>query len=182
VITGEPIEEGQEFYTVLIEEGESFRRADFSCKAWAGPPVGAFCHFKTKVPIKEKRKKLLVDDELLINFFLRLADESEPVRIHFRFVLALILMRKRLLRYQGSSRENGVEIWQMTITRDRTEHRVVNPRLDDEQISAVSAQLSSILNNDMGEWAGEPDASTAADDTGDDTPKKSELDEPHVAK
>jgi hypothetical protein len=161
--TGRPFEEGEEFYTVLLEDGESFRRVDYSLSGWSGPPDRAFCHFKSRVPVKEKQKKLLVDQEVLIGFFERLAEESEPVRIQFRFVLALILMRKRLLRYDGSKMEDGVEVWTMTLTRDQTGHRVINPNLTDEQIEGVSTQLSAILHSDMGEWAAadtEPPART----------------------
>lgn len=151
--TGRDLLEGEEFFTVLMESGESFTRADYSLEGWTGPPPGAFCHFKTKVPVKEKRKKLLVNNELLIGFFERLADQTEPVRVHFRFVLALILMRKRLLRYDGSKIEEGVEIWNMTLPREQRVHRVVNPRLNDEQIETVSGKLSEILHSDMGEFA-----------------------------
>lgn len=153
VITGRAFEEGEEFYTVLFEDGESFKRADYSLDGWSGPPDGAFCHFKSRVPVKEKRKRLLVNQELLIGFFGRLADETEPVRVQFRFVLALILMRKRLLRYDGSKTEDGIEVWTMTMTRDQSVHRVVNPNLTNEQIEGVSSQLSAILHSDMGEWA-----------------------------
>lgn len=152
-ITGRALEEGETFYTVLFEDGDSFRRVDYSDDAWEGPPEGAFCHFKSRVPVRVKRKKLLVDNELLVSFFLRLADEAEPVRVQFRFVLALILMRKRLLRYAGTDTEGGAETWRMVVTGDQTEHRVVNPHLTDEQIEGVSGQLSAILHGDMGEWA-----------------------------
>jgi len=153
-VTGRPIQEGEEFYTVLFEEGESFRRADFSLDAWTQPPENAFCHFKTRMPVKEKRRKLLVNDEILFNFFERLADEEEPIRVQFRFVLALILMRKRRLRYEGSKVEGGVEVWDMVHVGDHSEHRVVNPRLTDGEIEGVSKQLSAVLHEDMGEWAG----------------------------
>ena len=152
-VTGRRLEEGEEFYSALFEDGEGFRRCDYSLDSWNGPPEGSYCHFKSRVPIKQKRKKLLVDNEILVNFFLRLGDETEPARLQFRFVLALILMRKRLLRYEGSAVEGGVEVWRMVLTADRSEHRVANPRLTDEQIEGVSSQLSAILHGDMGEWA-----------------------------
>jgi hypothetical protein len=152
-VTGRRLEEGEEFYSALFEDGEVFRRCDYSLDSWNGPPEGSYCHFKSRVPIKEKRKKLLVDNELLVSFFLRLGDETEPARLQFRFVLMLILMRKRILRYEGSAVEDGVEVWRMVLTKDRSEHRVANPRLTDEQIEGVSAQLSAILHGDMGEWA-----------------------------
>ena len=152
-VTGRTIEEGEEFYTVLFEEGESFRRVDYCLEAWKGPPDGAYCHFKTRVPVKEQRKKLLVSDEMLISFFTRLAEETESVRVQFRFVIALMLMRKRLLRYGGSTVDEGKEVWDMTLVRDHSAHRVENPRLTDDQIEGVSRQLSAILHEDMGEWA-----------------------------
>ena len=152
-LTGRKLQEGEEFYSALFEEGDTFRRVDYSPESWKGPPEGSYCHFKSRMPVKEKRKKLLVDNDILASFFLRLGDDAEPARVQFRFVLALILMRKRLLRYEGSKVEAGVEVWRMTLTTDRSEHRVVNPRLTDEQIEGVSSQLSAILHGDMGEWA-----------------------------
>lgn len=156
--TGRVLGEGEEFYTVLFEEGETFRRLDYSTEAWQGPPEGSFCHFKTRMPVKEKAKRLLVDDELLINFFLRLADEQEPARVRFRFVLALILMRKRLLKYQGSEKTpDGDEVWTMTLSRDQSSHRVANPRLTDDQIEDVSRELTAILHGDYREFVDELD-------------------------
>jgi hypothetical protein len=151
--SGRALAEGEEFYTVLFEEGESFRRADFAADAWEGPPDGCFCFFKSRTPVKEKKKKLFVDTEMLIGFFRRLEDETEPVRVQFRFVLALLLMRKRLLRYESSAITDGLEVWEMVLTPDKSAHRVVNPHLTDDQIENVSQQLSVILHSDMGHWA-----------------------------
>ncbi len=149
-VTGRALEEGEEFFTVLLEDGESFRRVDYSLEAWEGPPEGCFCSFKTRVPVKGKPKKLLVNNELLLAFFVRLADETEVVRLQFRFVLALILMRKRLLRYEGTTMEDGREVWNMIRADDKSAHRVVNPRLSDDQIQGVSEQLGAILHSDSG--------------------------------
>jgi len=162
-VTGRPLEEGEEFYTVLFEEGDSFRRADYSLAGWQGPPDGSFCHFKTRLPVREKRKKLLVDDDLLVSFFLRLARETEPVRLQFRFVLALILMRKRILRYEESAIDGEVESWQMSLVKDHSRHGVLNPHLTDSQIEGVSSQLSAILHGDMGVWATDLEAAASQD-------------------
>jgi hypothetical protein len=181
-VTGRKLEEGEEFHTALVEEGESFRRLDISLDAWQGPPDNAFCHFKTRMPTRTKRKKLLVNDELLVQFFQRLAAETEPIRVQFRYVLALILMRKRLLRYDGSGRADGREVWKLTLTRDRSVHQVVNPQLTDDQIGDVSRELGVILHTDMGEFATEaeagegndpesrPDPGTSAAPAGDSAP------------
>ena len=147
-VTGRTLEEGEEYYAALFEEGDSFRRVDYCLEAWNGPPEGSFCHFRTRVPTKRKARKLLVDDAALVGFFRRLEDETEEARVQFRFVLALILMRKRQLKYVRSQTENGIETWDMTLTVDQSEHSVVNPRLTDDQIELVSRQLTAILHGD----------------------------------
>jgi hypothetical protein len=151
--TGRELTDGEEHYAVLYEEGESFRREDYSVDAWKGPPEKAYCFFKTRVPVKEKKKRLLVDNDVLVNFFLRLAGEQRETRVHFRFVLALILMRKRILQYKETVHDDEEEYWVMRLVKEDTMHRVVNPRLNDEQIERVSRELSVILHGDMGEFA-----------------------------
>ena len=54
-VTGRQLAEGEEHWAVLFEDGESFRREDFAMDAWNGPPLGAFCSFKTRVPMRKKR-------------------------------------------------------------------------------------------------------------------------------
>lgn len=171
--TGRQLAEGEEYYTVLFEEGESFRRADYSVDGWDGPPEGSYCHFRTRVPIKEKKKQFLVDNAVLANFFVRLADEEDPSRIRFRFVLALILMRKRIVRYDTSEMRDGQEYWRMTMPSDQSTHEVVNPRLTDDQIEDVSRQISAILHGDMSEWS-ELDNPERQDDPDGDTTEASE--------
>lgn len=149
--TGAVLEEGEEFYAVLFEaeDGASFHRVDYSFAGWPGqPPEGCYCHFKSRIPVKQKVKQLLIDNDSLITFFQRLESEQEPLRIQFRFVLALLLMRKRLLRYDDSTRADEGEVWQMTLTRDHSTHRVINPQLTDDQIAGVSQQLTAILHGD----------------------------------
>lgn len=151
--TGRKLEEGEEFYSVLFEEGETFRRVDVSKDAWSSQPEGAFCSFKSRVPVRQKKRRLLVDNEVLVNFFQRLAGQTEPARIRFRFVLALILMRKRILRYDGAVKDESGEQWRMILSADQSVHGVTNPRLTDDQIESVSRHLGAILHADAGGWA-----------------------------
>ena len=60
-----------------------------------------FSFWRTSVPAGTAKKKLLVDDSVLLDLFARLEDKTDKQDVQFRFVLALILMRKRILRYEG---------------------------------------------------------------------------------
>jgi hypothetical protein len=147
-VSGRQFAEGDEFYAVLFDRGDHFERLDYSLPCWDGPPAGAYCFWKSRVPQREKKRRLLVDDEVLVSFFSRLAEDDEPTKRQFRFVLALILMRKRLLKYEQTVHEDDSEIWLMRLKSRDELHRVVNPQLGEHQIGEVSRQLGAILHED----------------------------------
>ncbi len=149
-VTGRTLGEGETFYAVLFERPDGFVRQDYSVEAWTDPPEDAFCFWKSRVPKKgQKKKNVIVDNDVLIDFFERLTGEPEPVKVQFRFVLALMLMRKRLLRYEETTDVDGNETWTMTLTTNDSAHEVVNPHLQDDEIDAVSEQLTAILHGDF---------------------------------
>jgi hypothetical protein len=147
--TGEPLQPGQEYYAALIDLTDTFERRDYSCDYWDQQLPQVFSYWKTHAPLPNQKKKLFVDNDLLINLFERLADETELVKINFRFVLTLILMRKRLIKYLDSRQEDQEEIWNVQLVRDKQDFSVVNPQLDDSQIEEVSKQLSTILQGEV---------------------------------
>lgn len=149
-----------EAYTALVREtGDDFVREDYCMPCWeslqeANPHPAASVDvvgtWKSIVPQPQEKKKLFVDNELLINFFERLTDTNEPVKISFRYVLALVLMRKKLLVYDRMDRaDDGTEIWQMHFRGDDRVHRVVDPKMDEQKIADVNAQLGQILESEL---------------------------------
>lgn len=145
-----------------------YERLDYCEECWqAGKrpaaPQEMFSFWKTSVPAPTQKKKLFVDDSVLMDLFTRLEEKEAPQDIRFRFVLALILMRKRLLKYEGSENlplpagpegtgEGGgtQEVWTMTPRGENaTAARVINPQLTPEQISEVSQQLTQVLAEEI---------------------------------
>jgi hypothetical protein len=139
------LEPGEEYYATLIDKETFFERRDYSCEYWEQHQPEVFSFWKTKIPEPSQKKKLFVDDSVLINLFERLAEEEEDLKVNFRFVLALILMRKRRLKYEDSRREGVREIWSMRFVRETETHDVINPQLTEDQIQEVSQELSTIL-------------------------------------
>lgn len=162
--TGREFAEGEEFYSVLFDRPEGFVRQDFCLEAWSGPPADAWCHWKARVPRKEEPKRVWIDNDALVSFFLRLEDETDGTRRAFRFVLALILMRKRILRYDETQPAEGGERWRMTLMADKSVHDVLNPGLDEERIEAVTAELNALLHSDVRDHYAS--ATVADDDSG----------------
>ncbi len=156
--SGDPLEPGTTCIATLCEreDDEGFDRVDYSLSAWeAGKrPERLFSFWKSTVTSPDTKRKLLVDDEVLMDLMTRLAEDKRPQRQAFRFVLTLILMRKRLLKFVG--RVGGVdgmaERWQMRpkgVSSDERPLEVVNPMLSDEDVKELTAQLSEILQGEL---------------------------------
>jgi len=108
--TGKKIEYGEEYFAALVETDQGLQRRDFCAEYWQDKNPDVFCYWKTRMPHPDQKKQIFVDDEMLMAFFDRLARETEQEKINFRFVLALILMRKRRLKYDSSKIEDDKEI------------------------------------------------------------------------
>ena len=156
-VTGNPIGADEKFMAALRETPLGFERVDVSMPAWPDfdrKDVVAF--WQTTMPKHEAKKKLFVDDEVLCQLFERLADVQEPAKLNFRFVLGLILMRKRMLIYETTRHEgakddggNDRELWTVRFKGREDRLDLLNPRLTEEQVGEVCQQLGEILNEEL---------------------------------
>ena len=146
--TGRELKPGERYFSVLLDENGKFVRRDYSAEAWQGPPPGAFSFWVGRIPSGETKKRPPIDDELLLDCFTRLEGETESGRVNFRFVLALLLMRRKRLKLEESVVEDGDEVLVMRCTRSGAEHRVVNPQLTEEQIAEVQEEVFQALGWD----------------------------------
>lgn len=149
-VTGETIQPGEKFMAALRETPQGFERVDVSMPAWPQferKDVVAF--WQATMPAHEQKKKMFVDDEVLCDLFERLKDTTEPPKLNFRFVLGLILMRKKMLIYETSRNEDGKDVWEMRFKGREEKLDLLNPKLDESQMAEVSQQLGQILNEEM---------------------------------
>jgi hypothetical protein len=102
--SGRKIESGEEYYGALVESEQGLQRRDFSNEYWEREKPPVYCFWKTKLAAPNEKKQLFVSDDMLMAFFERLAPETDPEKVSFRFVLALVLMRKRRLKYDLDGR------------------------------------------------------------------------------
>jgi hypothetical protein len=140
----------QPLMAALRETPTGFERLDVCLNCWNDFDKADLIGFwKTSMPLVEQKKRLFVDDEVLCQLFERLADATEPAKLNFRFVLGLMLMRKRLIVYETSRNEGPSEIWQVRFKGREEILDLLNPRLEEAQILDVSNQLGEILNEEL---------------------------------
>lgn len=147
--TGKKIENGQDYFAALVEIADGFERRDFCSDYWQQQKPNVYCYWKTRRPEAGTKKQIFVDDEMLMAFFDRLANETEQEKLNFRFVLTLILMRKRRLKYDSSKTDNGTELWRLRVVGENEFVEVINPHLDESLIEQLSSQIGMILQVDL---------------------------------
>ena len=146
--TGQELPPGAKFYSVLLDQGGKFVRQDYSSAGWTGPPEGAFSFWSGRVPAQEQSRRPRFNDELLFDCFSRLQGESEPGRVNFRYVIALLLMRRKRLRFERAEMDGGHEVLHLRCVRTGAAHEVVNPRLSEEEMIAVQDEVFKVLGWD----------------------------------
>lgn len=147
--TGSRIEPGQEYYAALVETENGLQRRDYSVEYWQENRPSVYCFWKTRMPAATSKRCTFVDEQMLEAFFERLATETDPERIAFRFVLALILVRRRRLRYEGTLVVDGRQVWRLRWVGQKETVDVIDAQMDQEQIDEVTRQLSQVLRAEL---------------------------------
>ena len=190
--TGRELAPGETVYTALIDppaedRSEEQRKAndktsgggelpmlriDVSAQAWEDSdyrPPHLFGFWRTEVPEPNEKKKLLVGDAAIQELMLSMEDATEDKQLAFRYVLALILLRKKLLRHDGIDRREQEEssgggpvqdYWQFTPKLDiakghfgkwnpDAKFEVLDPHITEDEIAGVTEQLGQVLELDL---------------------------------
>jgi hypothetical protein len=145
VVSGRELRPGEKFYSVLLQDGGKFVRHDYAAQAWHGPPDGAFSFWCGCVPAADQNRKLRIDDDLLADCFQRLEGHDEPAQVNFRYVVALLLMRRKRFKFEEARVEDDREVLRMRCSRTGAPYDVVNPRLTEDQMIAVQDEVFKVL-------------------------------------
>jgi len=150
-------EEGQAYTSAIYEQDADFTRKDYCPACWENEidHEAVFSFWRTRVPRKDEQRRVFVDDSVIMDFFRRLAGSDEPKSINFRYIIALMLMRKRQLKLTDVRREGDPatadrrEYLILKVPREDSTHEVLNPQLNDEQLEQVQRDLSQILETSL---------------------------------
>ncbi len=69
-----PLRSGEWYYSVVVEDGEDFKRREYSAEGWAEPPENAVGWWKSRMPVSDEKKMVLAPPEVLVDL-LRQMDE-----------------------------------------------------------------------------------------------------------
>ena len=93
---GRPLREGELYYSVVLESDEDYVRRDYSAESWTEPPEDAIGWWKCRMPTSDEKKLVLAPPEVLTDLLRQM--ENSPEKAKSRYLLALMLMRKKIVR------------------------------------------------------------------------------------
>lgn len=138
------------------DDSDEFIRVDFGLGAWESGhrPERLYSYWRAVMPDADAPKNALVDDAVLLALFERLGeDDDRPQRAAYRYVIGLILLRKRLLKHVGLRRhDDGRSVW-LVVPRgampDEEPVEMIDPRLTEAQQREVADQLGEVLRGEL---------------------------------
>jgi len=158
--TGRALEKGETHIAALIEspEEEALTRVAYSLEAWENgpnlpPERSLFGFWKRVVPTSDEQPKQLVSEDELFDLFEQLAEATDHKKLAFRYLLALILMRKKKLVFENSKPATKENPGTVTV---RVRQRggggqlfdVIDPGLDNETIAEATEEIGQVMNLD----------------------------------
>lgn len=141
--TGRDLVPGEEYFSALVEEGSDLVRRDYAKEAWQGPPEDAIGWWKSQIPSAETKRMHWAPNDVMLHFFEQL--ESQPHRQDMRYVLALLLVRRRVMRLEEEARDDGGETLVLYCPRRDATYRVPVVMPDEARIDAIQEELAKLL-------------------------------------
>ena len=142
--TDRPFAPGEAFYSVLEVHGTDVVRKDFSEEAWDRPPESAIGWWKSQMPELNAKKNQWAPNDVMFDLFERWADD--PLRQDIRYVLALLLIRRRVFRQEQEDAGAG-QGGQLVVYCPRKEQRYDLPVSvpDIERAKEIQKELAELL-------------------------------------
>ena len=132
------------------EDAADFARRDFCSICFEGDADTGepFSWWRAEVPAPEE-KKAAFDLNVAREFLVRLLREDAPERASLRYLLTLLLLRKRIVRVEDQFHDERGEVMTVRIPPDEALHEVPCPEIDEAEAEALRHQIGRLF--DLGE-------------------------------
>jgi hypothetical protein len=141
-----PLREGEVYYSVVLESGDEYLRQDYSAESWKGPPEGAVGWWKCRMPTSDAKKMVLAPPEVLIDLLRQM--EQFPAKGKSRYLLALMLMRRKIVRpvkETDALEEESNEIMRVEVVIDGSTIDVPICKITRSESDALRDELNELL-------------------------------------
>ena len=146
--TERELKPGDSYFSVVEESGAELVRTDYSTEAWEGPPEECLGWWQARIPTKHDSKPRLAPTDVMLNLFASL--DGRPDEEPFRYLLGLMLLRKRALRREDAYEDGeGREVLFLHCPRRNENLELIVCDLGAEDIEALQQRMSELLYSDV---------------------------------
>lgn len=143
-VTARPFVPGEVFHSALVRGAGGLERLDVCAEAWTGPPSGALAAWRSTYPAPEAAGPALAPVDVLLDVLEEL--DGRPDDAAFRYLLALQLVRRRVLRpVEGSPAGELL----LACRRREREYHVPVATVAEATAEGIAGRLTALL------WSGE---------------------------
>lgn len=139
--SGDPLVPGSRCRSVLVVENGKLQRLDFSEDGWNGAPDNAVAHWISSVPEAKGNQSNPLDPDTLFEHFEQLSESPNEFQEKMRYVIALLLVRKRRLQIDGSREDDDGQFLLLSGTRGEGHFEVRDADLTEAEIEQLQIQL-----------------------------------------
>lgn len=162
--------EGETFFSLLFFEADRLRREDLCPSCFEAPreggPLPADALFWRARHLADKKARFAVDFEAIEELFLGLEGRPEERLQELRYLLSLLLLRKKRLKLVGVRRSASGETLCVRRPRRQEEFEVQVFELDSERALALKAELARVFEGAGAESLLAPSAAAAPESGG----------------
>jgi hypothetical protein len=142
--TGRELAPGETIYSELQAEGGKLVRRDFSAEAWTGPSAGSLGWWKSVLPRRESQQMHWAPNDVILDLLEQLA--GDPAQADMRYVLALLLVRRRVCRFvEGRGGEENRDMLVLFCPRREVEYKVSAIVPDQKSAQEIQNELARLL-------------------------------------
>jgi hypothetical protein len=143
-VSGRELQPGETFYSTLVVEGAEVVRHDYAADAWSGPPEGVLGWWQASLPGAGMKRVRWAPNDVMLDLIEQWS--GEPGRADTCYVLALLLVRRRVARLEETEHDaEGREVSVLYCSRRETTYRVPNVVPSDERVAAIQQELAELL-------------------------------------
>jgi hypothetical protein len=147
-VTGRELKDGETCYSAIVAEGAEVVRRDYSAEAWTGPPEDAIGWWQAAIVDPNVGRLHWAPNDVMLNYFERLGEvcATDPAAEDARYVLALLLVRRRIARLERTETDAaGRSVLVLLCPRNESEYHVREVCPTPERAEAIQAQLAELL-------------------------------------
>ena len=156
-------QEGEAFFSLLSFEGDRLRREDRCPACFGTPRPDEPTLFWRTHHRADRRARFAVDFEAIEELFLGLEGRREERLAELRYLLALLLLRKKRLKLVGVRRNAAGETLCLRRPRRQEEFEVQVFELDSERAQILKAELARVFEGAGVEALAAPPAAASSE-------------------